>query len=416
MHGDTIFFIPYGSRVGFAIEPLVRAFVQASLALNGKERSSAHLAFTDIVDVKEAESRFGTHHLVAFDATTAARSEYERMHAYLRRHRVRLAMLLDVQPASPFVRFLRRAGVSCVLGYWGAEISSRGSFLKQLLKILTVRVPSPYRVDGLIFESKAMARIAVEARGCPASMIEVVNTGVDPTRFAERGSTPYVHETFDLPLNKKIVVYAGHAHERKGIGALMDAAVSLVCRRKRSDLLFLICGNRPHETEEWLHRIAGTGAESSVLFAGYRSDMPKILTHADVGVVPSSGWDSFPMTALEMQAAGLPLVASRLGGIPETLVAGNTALLVEPGDSDDLAEKIEYLVDRPDECRRLGINGRRHVTANLTVAHQVARLAEVFERRLRATSLSRREDAAAETSKAGMIADARQHRTTAHQA
>src|SRR6185369_11701245 len=116
----------------------------------------------------------------------------------------------------------------------------------------------------------------------------------------------------------KIVLFAGHAHERKGIGTLLDAA-ALLHQRQREDVFILICGDRGDEAARWMRRIEGTGADRLVRFAGYRSDIATIMSHSDIGVIPSSGWDSFTVSSLELAASGLPVIVSRLGGLPEAV-------------------------------------------------------------------------------------------------
>ena len=94
-----------------------------------------------------------------------------------------------------------------------------------------------------------------------------------------------------------------------------------------------------------------------VRLAGERRDVPELLATADVFVLPSSS-EGMPVSVLEAMAAGLPVVASRVGGVPEQVADGKTGVLVGPGDADELAAALDGLLADPDLRRRLGQAGR----------------------------------------------------------
>jgi glycosyltransferase involved in cell wall biosynthesis len=96
-------------------------------------------------------------------------------------------------------------------------------------------------------------------------------------------------------------------------------------------------------------------------FVGWQSqdDLPGHIRESAMLVMPTIAQEALGRTAVEAMAAGRPVVASRLGGLPFTVVDGATGLLCEPGDADDLARKIEMLLDDADLRERLGLAGRR---------------------------------------------------------
>jgi glycosyltransferase involved in cell wall biosynthesis len=87
--------------------------------------------------------------------------------------------------------------------------------------------------------------------------------------------------------------------------------------------------------------------------------LPRHLRAADVLVMPTIAQEALGRTAVEAMAVGRPVIASRLGGLPATVVDGVTGLLCAPGDPDDLARQIERLLDDPALRERLGLAGRR---------------------------------------------------------
>ena len=268
MRVPSLFLVPYPSDVGFAIDRLLSAFFTAFCALNGGDTSQVHFSFTSMEGGPSKALPQGFGNVITFDPSSRfPNPTFER---YVRKNNIRLVVLLDEQPLSPLAKTLRRLGVECVVSYWGAPIAGPSNRVKLFLKRLSIAAAGRRRVDSLIFESHAMADMAITGRGCAASMLDIIPTGVDPNRFKPTADKTYVHEQFGVERGRLIVVFAGHVHERKGIGTLMDAAVILLKDRRRSDLFFLICGNRDDEATPYEQRLRGTGVESRVCFAGCR--------------------------------------------------------------------------------------------------------------------------------------------------
>ena len=111
--------------------------------------------------------------------------------------------------------------------------------------------------------------------------------------------------------------------------------------------------DRPRLEEE----IEALGLSGRVRLAGERRDVPELLAAADVFVLPSAS-EGLPVSVLEAMAAGLPVIASRVGGVPEQVSDGETGLLVEPGDPSDLTAALDRLIADPSLRRRLGAAGR----------------------------------------------------------
>jgi glycosyltransferase involved in cell wall biosynthesis len=238
------------------------------------------------------------------------------------------------------------------------------------------------RCDGLIFESQSMAHYATHGRGAPASMIDVVPLGVDVERF-KPAESDYVYRTFDLPRERRVVIFTGHCSPRKGIGTLVDAAIELLHVRRRTDLVFLFCGNKNDESKPFEAKYEGMDIAPWIRFLGYRGDVREILQSAFCGVLPSTGWDSFTMSSVEMAATGLPIIASRLQGLEEAVVHEQTGLLFEPGNAKALADSIERLANAPEQAKQFGRNGRtrceRELSTNVQQQRFVAALRRHFQ-------------------------------------
>lgn len=118
--------------------------------------------------------------------------------------------------------------------------------------------------------------------------------------------------------------------------------------------------------------------EDTVRFLGNRTDVPALLPRYD-GCLLISQWEGFPISILEAMRAGLPVIASNVGGVKEALSDGKTGLLVPKGDIAVLAEKIRYAAAHREEFSRMGKEGRRFFLANFTLEQMMERLGKVYD-------------------------------------
>src|SRR5690606_13257123 len=149
---------------------------------------------------------------------------------------------------------------------------------------------------------------------------------------------------------------SGHMEERKGVRVIVEGAIKIYQQHPNSNIKFLICGNKPNEDLPFIKLLEGTDASKHVVFGGYRNDLSQIMPGCSVGVVASTGWDSFPMSTLEMAASGLPIVVSRLQGLVETLEDGVTGYTFTLSDVDDFTEKLLALLTNDDLRKQQSIN------------------------------------------------------------
>lgn len=117
--------------------------------------------------------------------------------------------------------------------------------------------------------------------------------------------------------------------------------------------------------------------QDKVEFLGARSDVCEILRNADVFTLVSA-WEGFPLSILEGMRAGLPVVATRIGGTPESVNDGATGLLVPPKDPVALADALRRLITQPDLRKSMGNAGRERYLRQFTAEQMVARTAEVY--------------------------------------
>ncbi|HEX4614011.1 MAG TPA: glycosyltransferase [Urbifossiella sp.] len=172
--------------------------------------------------------------------------------------------------------------------------------------------------------------------------VRVVTAGMDPARF------PWPPPAAAAPPGPARVLFAGLTGEwSKGFQVLRAACAVLWARR--TDFELVVTDDRPAATDPFARYV---GWQS-------QSDLVRHLYAADVVAVPVVGQEALGRTAVEAMAAGRSVVASRIGGLPFTVVDGETGLLADPGDPGDLARKLEILLADPALRERLGAAGRR---------------------------------------------------------
>ena len=175
--------------------------------------------------------------------------------------------------------------------------------------------------SAVIMVSDALRKTYLAAGGLRPEKLRVVHNGIEVERFHHDPATR------DAP----IAVTVSVLRPAKGIEVLLDAV------RLLPDVQFMIVGDGPM-AEEWKK-----DSPPNVRWMGFRRDVDAILAGCDLFVHPSLD-DAFPTVLLEAMAAGLPVVASRVGGIPEIVEDGVTGKLVPPGDAQQLASAIRAVM------------------------------------------------------------------------
>ena len=208
------------------------------------------------------------------------------------------------------------------------------------------------------------------SRGVPASRIETVLNGTIGTARRPAGTAPA-----PVTLAHPNVVTVAGMYVRKGIADLIEAT-ALVRERVPAVTTYLL-GDGPDRAHfEQLARDRGLGG--SVVFLGFRSDAELVMKQADVFVLASHA-DPNPLVIPEARAAGLPIVATRVDGIPESLDGGKAGLLVPPRAPDALANAIAGLLLDPEQRDRLRAATSRNLE-RLTVRRMAGETLNVYRR------------------------------------
>ncbi len=147
--------------------------------------------------------------------------------------------------------------------------------------------------------------------------------------------------------------------------------------RKKGPIHLAIAGEGPMR-RDLPREIERLDLNDCVTLLGHRTDVPNLLASLDVLVLPSYAHEGIPQIILQAQAMARPIVATRIGGIPEVVEDGRTGLLVERKDSPALAEAIGRLLNDPSFARGLGQNGRQQIETRYSLDAMGERLLELY--------------------------------------
>jgi glycosyltransferase involved in cell wall biosynthesis len=215
--------------------------------------------------------------------------------------------------------------------------------------------------------------------------VSLVYCGTDYDRFRPDIDTSGIRAQYGVGPEDVLILTAGWLSYRKGQDLLVEAAAQLAKEQRLGNARILICGpSSPNDplVENLEKRIAESGMEQRVQLVGEVSadDLVKLYATADVFVFPTRlRTEGFGLVAAEAMACGTPVVASRVGAIPEVVRDGKTGLLFEPDDAGDLAEKLGALLDDPDLRAEFASNAPKHVRKHFSW-EEAAQLLEAIYR------------------------------------
>lgn len=220
-----------------------------------------------------------------------------------------------------------------------------------------------YRLhDRVVAISEGIGRVLL-AEGLPPAKLRVVRSAVDPLPFRQARDEPWFRAEFGLPEGSLAIGVVAQLIARKGHRFLLDAMPELLRRFPNLHLIFFGKGPVESGLREAI-RVLGLGER--VRLAGFRDDLPRILPCLNLLVHPAL-MEGLGVSLLQAAGAGVPIVASRVGGIPEAVRDGVSGLLVPPGDAGALIEAITKVLGDPDLARRMGEAGRERVDLEFSV-------------------------------------------------
>ena len=209
-----------------------------------------------------------------------------------------------------------------------------------------------------------------------AGPIDFISNGVDIDRFTPGPTT--LREELGIAANEVVVLLARRLVEKNGVCVFAEATAAL--RDLPVRFLFAGDGSEQDKVESILRQ---NGMHSNSLFMGAvpNTGMPEVYRLADLSVLPSF-MEATSITGLESMATGLPLIGTRVGGIPTLIQEGESGLLVEPGNPEALGQALRTLVENPDQRRSMGIAARKRAVDHFAWSHIASLTRDIYRQRL----------------------------------
>ena len=247
----------------------------------------------------------------------------------------------------------------------------RGSRFKVRLQLFLSRVVS-HRII-------AASQAASEPFGADRKMV-VIHDGVDTSIFSPDRDTRSLKEEFAIS-HETVVGMVAKLVPQKGVGVFIEAAAQVATRI--CEVKYLIVGDVIFEEEKkykraFQKRVRELALEDKVIFTGFRREMPQFYSLFDIFVHPPIYPDALPGVVYEAMACGRPVIASRIGGIPEIVSHGETGVLVEPGNPTALAAAIISLLEGEGKRTQLGQKAREAAKVRFSMERYVGEIEGLY--------------------------------------
>lgn len=265
----------------------------------------------------------------------------------------------------PAIILSRRIDDPVKLGLLG-----RLKFIKYPHKIITI--------------SEGIRRVLIDC-GIDENRIEMVRSAVVVEQFQLERDRSWFQSEFSVPEDVPVIGVIAQLIERKGHRYLFEAVPDIL--KEFPDTQFILLGKGPMR-QQLEHLASEMGIGKSVIFAGFRADIEKILPNLDIVVHPALR-EGLGVSLIQAACAGRPMVASGVGGIPEIVRDGQTGLLVNPADSQAIGKCILTLLRNPDLAQKLGENARKLAETEFSIDGMVEGNLRVYREVLRSVSEKR---------------------------
>lgn len=231
--------------------------------------------------------------------------------------------------------------------------------------------------DHVVAVSENTRQVELRATGVPQDKVSVVHNCIDVARYELTKSLDRnkIRAGLDISKDAFLLGAVGRLHHQKGLFFLLDALLKIKNSIEQVELLFIGEGDLKNDLEAHAESIGVSGLTK---FTGPRTDIPEILRAFDIFVLPSL-WEGLPLALLEAMASGLPVIATDVGGIPEVVIDRETGLLIQPSNSQAIADAVLLLYNDRNLRIRLANAGSAFVYAQFSAQTLVKDLDTVYK-------------------------------------
>ena len=299
------------------------------------------------------------------------RGEYQTLDALLKKHGADLMHIYFGHTGVHLLPFIEQWDKPCVVSFHGADVA-----LKQDIKDYPAKLRRLFEAVPLVFARSQSLADRLTNLGCPPEKLRINRTGIPLNEF------PFVDRQ-PPPDGKWRVVQACRLIPKKGVATSLRAFA--IFKRDNPEAEFFIAGKGPLQPElEML--AAGLGIYKDVHFVGFLSQPKLLKLYASSHLFlhpsetsPNQDQEGVPNSVLEAMATGLPVAATRHGGIPEAVDHGRTGFLVAEEDHVGLADAMQLIARSPDLLSQMGAHARATVLERFEQDAQIDQLESFYE-------------------------------------
>jgi glycosyltransferase involved in cell wall biosynthesis len=256
------------------------------------------------------------------------------------------------------------------------EIILRPKVIHKFISFLVAKY-----ADEVVTVSQAV-REHLKSTGYFKKDIKVIYNGVDNNIFNPNNEKEYIKKEFNIPDDSIIVGMIGRVNAWKGQADFLKAMDIVL--KKNSHVYAMMVGG-VFEGEEWRKdelekQIKTMENKDRVIFSDYRSDSKNIHSLYDIFVLPSTNPDPLPTVVLEAMASGTPIVGYRHGGVCEMVKENYNGFLSKVGDINELAAKIEYLVNDESKRKEFQNNSLNRQKLNFSLENYISKFDELYQK------------------------------------
>lgn len=271
------------------------------------------------------------------------------------------------------------AGVPIIVHtYHGHVLHGYYSRLKS--RLLTLMEATLARVtDRIVAISETLRSDLVDIGIAPDEKIITISLGLELEPFLANDSLRGLfRKELGLSRDTKLIGIVGRFAAIKNHRLFLDMASQVLRRFPNSRYIVVGDGLSRAGLEDYARSLE---IDRAVIFTGWRSDLAKIYADLDVLVVSSTN-EGTPVSAIEAMASGCPVVASRVGGLPDLVSDGVTGFLVEPGNASSLARQVESVLNDSAMAKRMGLAGREFVRVKFSAARLIGDVESLYQQLL----------------------------------
>jgi glycosyltransferase involved in cell wall biosynthesis len=291
-----------------------------------------------------------------------------RLAAYLRRHRIQVVNT--------------HSGVDTWIGSLAAKLAR----VPALVRTRHLHLPLKRRwsnfvhflPDTVITCGQAMQQLLVRECGFPEDRVVSIPTGIDFPRFTSSAGREATRQALGIDANAFVVLMVGIIRGVKRHEVALRAFEKF--SRDGRNTRLLLAGEGPMRPD--MERLAKElGIAEQVIFLGHREDIPDLMAAADVLLLTSRS-EGIPQAISQALGVGLPVVATRVGGVPELIETEVTGLLVPPEDAGAVAAALQRVAADPEAAKGLAERGQRHALSRLSLQAMLDRTEDEYRRLL----------------------------------